>query len=119
MNGDFMPAAQKNADEDKIMYLVAYVIPVITGIFVYFLYADKNKNLKFHGVQSIIYGVVTIVVYYILLAVFGVVGMFLLGWILSLFWLLAWLYGLYVGYEAMLGHDIEIPAVSNIAKSAV
>ena len=93
----------------------------MTGLFVYFAYGDKDKRLKFHGIQSIIYGIAVIIVYYVLVAIFAVtLGLFFFfwGWVLSLFWLLAWLFGLYIGYEAMLGHDVNIPAISDIAKNA-
>ncbi len=39
---------------DKIMYLVAYIIPILSAVFVYIQYGARYRNLRFHSIQSII-----------------------------------------------------------------
>ena len=107
--------------EDKIMFLVAYLVPVLTGIIVYVLYAEKDKELRFHAVQSILYGIAVMVAGYILSAIlfpFFLRGYFAWGAILDVIFLLAWLYGLYIGYEGFMGRRRLIPGIGNIAKEA-
>ncbi len=107
--------------EDKIMYIIAYLIPILTGLIVYFLYAETDKGLRFQAVQSILYSIAFIVVYVVLAALFFVIfffAPFIGGVILGLFSLLAWLYGLYTGYKAYMGMHAIIPVVGDFAKRA-
>ncbi len=89
-----------------ILFIFSYFLLWISGIAVFILYGNKNKRLKFHAMQAIVYGIA--------LTVFDVV----FGW-LPIFGIpvhiaafLLWIYGLYVGYEASQGNDILIPIIS-------
>ncbi len=107
--------------EDKIMFLVAYLVPVLTGIIVYVLYSEKDRELRFHAVQSILYGIAFIVAWYVLSAVLFALfflGGLALGAVLDIIFALAWLYGLYIGYEGFMGRRRLIPVLGNIAKEA-
>jgi uncharacterized membrane protein len=120
-------AVKDREKEDRIMYLVAYVLPVVTGVAVYLLFAGKDRRLRFHAVQSVILWIGILIVYFVLLTVFSLGGLALGGLrygamaaaVFSIFWLVAWLASLYVGYEAMLGNDLRVPYVTEITRSAV
>ncbi len=106
--------------EDKIWFIIAYLIPVLTGIITYVMYADKDKKMKFQAVQSILYGIAMIIGYYILVGIFSFLLFAIPGvlFILSLLLFLAWLYGLYVGYQAFNGTMVSIPVIGEMAKKA-
>lgn len=98
------------------MYILAYLIPILSGIVVYVLYADKNNGLKFHAIQSILYGIAILVAYYILNFIFAFSFIFIsILPLLALLYFLAWLYGLYIGYQAYNGTSMQIPVVGEIA----
>ncbi|MCL5427927.1 MAG: hypothetical protein M1321_01975 [Candidatus Marsarchaeota archaeon] len=113
---------QHNAtkSEDKIMFIVAYLVPVLAGVVVYVLYADKDRELRFHAVQSILFGVAFWVLWWILGAIFFIsfAGHFIWGEVLDAVMALLWLYGLYVGYNAFMGRRILIPVAGNLAKES-
>lgn len=94
---------KKNTSEiDQLVYAINYIVPPITGILVYILYAKKDKRLKMHSLQSIGLGAAIIIVS----AFFGFV---LLGFLGASINLLIWIYCLYLGIEAYRGNDIEVP----------
>lgn len=104
--------------EDSIMFIVAYVLPVLSGLFVYLLYGHKDQRLRFQSAQSIIYWIAVLIVYYVLTTIFSITTLFVLMPIAWIFFLLAWLYGLWVGYQAFLGNDMSLPTVGELAKTA-
>lgn len=102
-------------NENSIMYVVAYLIPILTGIFVY-ITSDKDKRLKFHAIQAIILGIVMLVVdivfYIIAILLLPLFPILYVGDIIDIF---LWIYGLYVGYKGSLGTDINIPYIGDYA----
>jgi uncharacterized membrane protein len=112
-------AAKAEVDGGRIMYIVAYILPVLGGLTVYFLFSGRDRRMRFHAVQSAIYWIAWLVLYYVLLTALTASHVFLwLGWILSLLWLAVWLAAIYVGYEAALGVDMDIPLVAGVARNA-
>jgi uncharacterized membrane protein len=99
------PAAKSDTN---ILYIFAYFLGWLSGIVVYITEGQKNKRMKFHAVQAILYGVVVTIVWFI-------IGwaLFFVAWIIIL---LAWLYGLYIGYMAYQGTDMSIPVIGDFAK---
>ena len=63
---------ENNKEQNSIIYLLAYVIPLLTGIIVYIIYGDRNKRFKFHGLQAILLGVIII----IFEVIFGLINIF-------------------------------------------
>ncbi len=104
------------SENDKIMFFIAYILPVISGILIYVLYADKDKRLKFHAVQAIIYWIVAAVIVWILEFLF--VFFFFLLFLIPLLWLLVWIYAMYIAYQAFNGTDMEVPYIGEMAKKA-
>ncbi len=103
-------------DNEKIMFFIAYVIPLLTGLLVFLMYGSKDKRLRFHGIQAFLYGVATLIFSWLIALVFF---FFFLGVIADIVLLLLWLYGLYIGYKA--GYedkDIELPFIGSMAKKS-
>ena len=104
-----------DSQENSIMYVIAYLIPLLTGVIVYVMYGN-DKRLKFHAVQAIILGIAILiidVIFYILsFLIFPPI--FYIGYIIEI---ILWVYGLYVGYKASLGTDISIKYIGDYASS--
>ncbi|MGC8649072.1 MAG: hypothetical protein ACP5UN_02545 [Candidatus Micrarchaeia archaeon] len=97
--------------DPKIMYILAYLIPIIAGIIIFIIYGEKDKNLKFHSIQSIVYGIAIYIISYIIAVI--VMFNYLLMFIPNIIVLLLWLYGLYIGYMAYSGKETPIPLLTD------
>jgi uncharacterized membrane protein len=65
--------------------------------------------MKFHSMQAILLGVVSIII----AVIFGLISFGLVSGIINL---LIWVYGLYVGLEAYSGNDVTIPLITDYAR---
>lgn len=111
-----MPAkstSSGNKSDDKILFIVAYIIPLLTGILVLILNKDKDKRLRLHSFQAIFLGIVFVILWVLFSVLFFIPFLGVIG---SLIWFLLWLYGLYVGFEGYNGRDIVIPVITDYAK---
>ena len=92
-----------------ILFLFSYFLLWISGIIVFIIYGDKDKRLRFHAIQAVIYGIA--------ITIFDLVFGWLpiLGIPIHIASLLLWAYGLYVGYMASQGNDILIPIIGTFA----
>lgn len=100
--------------DDNAWYIIAYVVPVVTGIIVLFLKGEEDNRLKLHSMQAILLGILWVVV----AVVFNIINLILFFfWIFTAILLLfIWLYGLYVGLRAYNGFDVVIPTITEYAK---
>jgi uncharacterized membrane protein len=99
--------------DDRVWFIIAYVLTIITGILTLIVKGETDKRLKLHAMQAIFLGIAMIIVAIVFdllffIGFFGIIG--------SLINLLLWLYGLYVGFEAYNGRDVEIPVISDYAR---
>ena len=109
-------AAGSKAEEESggIIYVLTYLLSLVSGIIVYFVVipsydkARQDKKLKRHAIQAMVLGVISIVV--------GAV-LFFIPFFSSLIPILIWVYGLYVGYRASINDELDIPYVTDYAKS--
>ena len=93
-------------DDEKLKGALAYVLSWLTGIVVLIIAGD-NKFLKFHAFQSIVFGVVVMIVSFIL-------DLFLcLGGIIAI---VCWLYTLYGAYLIYTGKPFRIPVVADFVE---
>jgi len=99
------------SNNNRIMYIFAYLLTWVSGIIVYILYADRDKNMKFHAVQAILLGLVITVISILSFFLF-----FPFSIIVNLFTFLLYIYGLYVGYKAYTGVNIMMPVIGDMAK---
>jgi len=67
---------------------------------------EKNKRLRMHSLQSIMLNVISIFI------TFALFGLFLFRFA-SVLDLLIWIYGMYIGFMAYGGVDVNIPFVSD------
>lgn len=94
----------KKADDKGWIYIVAYLFAPLSSIILY-LIEKENKKIKFHAMQSLLLGIVAIVLDF--------------TFILSIFGFILWLYGLYVGYKEYTGETIKIPVIGEYAEKNV
>ncbi len=90
-------------EKDTTLALVAYILSWLSGLIVFVI--AKDKFTKFHGMQSLILGLIGLV---IAMVSFG---------LLSPISLILWLYGLYVGIVyAYKGQKYKIPYIGEYAE---
>lgn len=105
-----------NKEQDhKIAIIFAYIIPIFTGIAVYLMFGEKDRDLRFHAIQAILYGLVVVVIFNLPWFFFPY---FYLGFVKFIVEILAWIYGIYVGYQGYMGNIIYIPVIGEMAKKA-
>ncbi len=105
-------ASKKGGDAGRqniksAIFIFAYLFEWLSGIIVYVL-AEGNKREKLHAMQAIVLGVCAIAVSIIFGFTVPVLG--------ALLGLLIWVYGLYVGFKAYNGVDVEIPIITDFVK---
>jgi uncharacterized membrane protein len=115
-----MSTAQKFKD-DPLVYVFAYLFPIVTGLIVYFIFGEKDPKLKFYSLQAFVYGIFLFLFYVILrVIVLGLnSGYGTIVLLVGLITLFLWVFGLYVGYEGSKGIKINIPLVTSITNSMV
>ncbi|MEM3227389.1 MAG: hypothetical protein QXR58_02270 [Candidatus Micrarchaeaceae archaeon] len=90
----------------EILYLAIYSLGFFTGITIFVLSDEiKNENasrIRFHCIQASAIGVIAVALAFV-------------PYIRAIS-LIAYLYGIYIGYRAGKGNDIEVPYISEIAK---
>ena len=123
--------------DPKIAAAISYIW--IVGL-VFFLLEKENKFVRFHAMQSILFGiansvlmVVLVIVATVLTVAFGIGGAMVgggLGTLVSLFvwliWLLFWLIAMamfvglvYAAVKAYQGQKFKLPIIGNMAENIV
>lgn len=92
------PGAAGTTESQRSKGALAYVLSLLTGIIV-FIIAENDRFVKFHALQSIVAGIVLIII--------SIVPC--IGWTLAF---LGWLYTLYGAYLVYIGKDFRIPYVA-------
>lgn len=91
------PETKESADSGtRWDIFLAYFFAPIGSLVLYLM--NKEKRTVFHCKQS---------------AVIGIIGMVLSFFLIGF---LVWLYGLYVGYKAATGEDVEVPGITSALK---
>lgn len=94
-------------DDDKLFALLAYIFSPIVPLVLLFVEEKKNRPfIKYHTVQSLMYGVVLFVLTFIL-------SFFIIGVCLGL---VGFGIQVYFGIKAYQGEMFEIPVLTNFAK---
>ncbi len=108
----------KTDNSYRVMYIIAYLVPLISGVIVFVIYYKKDKRLEFHAIQSVVYWLVFAIFLYLLEFVGTAISMlaFVLV-IIDILYVLGWLYAVYVGYSAMLEKEKDIPFITDLSKS--
>ncbi len=103
--------------DNALLSALSYPIPIV-GLFV-FLTQKEDLTAKFHGLQAVLYWVLSWVVVMVLGLVFGALSFLgALMWlaVVPLLWLAMWVYSLYVGYKAYKGEKVLMPVVGTLAE---
>lgn len=87
---------------------LSYVLGPITGII--FLVLEKDKSVRFHAMQSIVFGVVA----FVLNMVLGFT--IILSLVLPLLWIVEFILWLVLIYKAWQGEEWELPVLGKLAK---
>ncbi|MGC8730287.1 MAG: hypothetical protein ACP5RP_02815 [Candidatus Micrarchaeia archaeon] len=92
-------------------FLIIYLLTWLTGLLMYLTEGQKDKRIKFHSFQAIVLGIVLIVIAIIFDIASPIIG--------SVLFILGWLYGMYIGYEASTGVDIDMPIISDFVRNYI
>src|SRR5258708_34066406 len=88
---------------------LSYVLGPITGVV--FLVLEKDKFVRFHAMQSIVFGVVAFVLNMIL--GFTII----LALVLPILWILEFVLWLVLIYKAWQGEEWELPVIGKFART--
>jgi len=106
--------ARKKADNSRLAAAASYLVlavPVIGIAIAFAVYLlNKDSYVKYHALQSTLYGIVASVV----LAVLNALPV--VGWILPIATFLAFVLWLYLMYEALQGRKYQLPYAGPIAQ---
>lgn len=103
-----MAVSQKH-DENRPAYILCYIVAWVSGLAVYLTLGQRDKKLKFHSMQAMFLG-------FLIMVFWALAYLPLLSW-LNLVAIVFWLGGLYVGWEASQGRDVDMPFISSYAKA--
>jgi uncharacterized membrane protein len=112
------PAMQASgAMADNVASTLCYVLGLITGI-IFLVLAPYNKNplIRFHAFQSIFLHVACIVVMIGINIVLGIMHMFGLYFLVSLFWLACFVLWIYMLIQTYQGKTIVLPVIGPTAQ---
>lgn len=101
--------------EPNVSAALAYLISPITGI-VFFLIEKDNKFVRFHAMQSILFGVASYLAYAISSALVVVLIGILLIPLVTVAIFVLWLLLMWKAYQ---GQEYELPVIGKIAKQQV
>ncbi|MGC8622343.1 MAG: hypothetical protein ACP5SJ_02095 [Candidatus Micrarchaeia archaeon] len=96
-----MANKKSSGNRNLVLYLAIYFFTWLGGLIAVLL-AKDDKSMKFHGLQALVLGIIIVIIGFV---PFVKIISFLL-----------WIYGLYIGYEAGKGNDIEIPVIGDLVK---
>jgi uncharacterized membrane protein len=94
-----------STDDERLKGAIAYILTWLTGIIVLIIAGD-NKFLKFHALQSIVFGIVISIIVFIL--TFVCIGP-IVGFV-------CWLYMLYGAYLVYSGKPFRIPVIADFVE---
>ncbi|MDE1823153.1 MAG: hypothetical protein KGI00_01835 [Candidatus Micrarchaeota archaeon] len=101
-------AVSQKQDENRLAYILCYIVTWISGLAIYLTLGQKDRKLKFHAVQAMFLG-------FAIMVLWALAHLPLLSW-LNLVGIVFWLGGIYVGWEASQGNDVNMPFIAKYAK---
>lgn len=88
--------------DDNLLYLVAYLLTLLTGIVVFIMSKPSEKRLRFNALQSIFLGIIALIFSFLPIV-----------WIIAAF---LWVVGIVAGLKAYNGEDVVLPIIGPYAK---
>lgn len=101
--------------EPHVEATLAYLIPPFTGIAVYIM-EKKNKFVRFHAMQSVLFGISAFILTAIANALVVVFIGVILGPLLSIALFLTWLFIMWKAYEK---EEFMLPIIGEMAKNQI
>ena len=96
---------------DKIKKILAYLIPVLGGVAVFFLTAKEEKEVKFHAVQGILFWVMAAIIG----AVIGIIPF--IGWIIEgIFGFIIFLALVLIIFKLLKDKEVKLPIIYELAE---
>lgn len=102
------PVGGSTGIDPKLAALLAYLFSTVGGIVFYLI--SKDKFVRFHAMQSILLGVVYIVLYFIIMAISF---FFFLDWLLGVAFVIVTIMMMVKAYG---GEKPKLPVIGNIAE---
>jgi len=95
--------------------VLSYIITPLTGIF-FFILEKKNKFVRFHAAQSVLFGITV----FMLMRISRLFWLFGLGWIFrEIVSVVAFVYYLILMWKAYNGEEYQLPYLGSIAKKQI
>ena len=106
----------------RIVYILTYLFLFWSGIIVYgiLFLLDKNRTsirLRINALQAVFLGLMSwliVLVFVPISLIFSSVSILFSIFVIAI---LIWIYGLYIGYQAYNGNDVEVPFVTSFLKA--
>ena len=111
------PAAAGAPMADNVASALCYVLGLITGIiFLVIAPYNQNRTVRFHAFQAIFMHVGVIAFYIVCMIIFGILHLWMLGFLWLLIWLAMVVLWIFLIVSAYQGKQIELPIVGPIAR---
>lgn len=85
--------------DDKLWAFLGYIIPLVALIGLVMEDKKARPFIKYNAVHALLITVATVILSFT-----------------ACFWVIPWLYGIYVGYQAYQGKWVEVPMATDLAK---
>ena len=99
--------------DPKVLAVIAYFLWLVGGIVLFA--TSKNQYVRFHAMQSILYGIV-VAALEVLLIVFGFLFWFLLAVALWLIWAVIFAVWIILMIKAYQGEKFKLPIIGQLAE---
>ena len=102
--------SQDNRSQENFLGALCYFLGWVTGVILWFSIAKSKKFIRFHAMQSIIFSVVLMVIFFVLAWVS------IIGWIISgIVGLLAFVLWIFLMIKAYQGQMYKLPVIGDLA----
>lgn len=101
-------ARREKQHEQDLMFLVAYILPVITwlsGIVVFLVAKRSDKRLRTNALQATFLGIAATILFFIPVV----------GWVVAF---VLWIVGIIAGAKAYEGEDVSLPFIGDYARKS-
>lgn len=103
-----MSEVTTQADGDRTLAAVAYILTWITGLIIFFIAKKEDKYARWHAIQAIGYGIATTIVSIIV----GILGVPFLG---TIVWILIIVGVVVLAVKAYQGEKVRLPVIADMA----
>lgn len=102
-----------NGLDPKVTALLSYLLWLVGGIVFYAI--SKDKYVKFHAAQSILFNLV-VAIFYVFMMIFGFLFWYLFGVVSIIIWAVIFATWLLLMIKAYQGVKFKLPIIGNLAE---